>query len=68
MKPVPIQIPIGIEDTFKGVIDLVRMKALIWRDDLGNTFDEGEIPAELVDEAATRREHCSRPSPTSTTT
>ena len=57
VKPVPIQIPIGIEDTFKGLIDLVRMKALIWRDDLGNTFDETEIPAELVDEAATWREH-----------
>ena len=57
VKPVPIQIPIGIEDTFKGLIDLVRMKALIWRDDLGNTFDESEIPAELVDEAATWREH-----------
>ncbi len=57
VKPVPIQIPIGIEDTFKGLIDLVRMKALIWRDDLGNTFDESEIPAELADEAATWREH-----------
>ncbi len=57
VKPVPIQIPIGIEDTFKGLVDLVRMKALIWRDDLGNTFDETEIPAELADEAATWREH-----------
>ena len=57
VKPVPIQIPIGIEDTFMGLIDLVRMKALVWRDDLGNTFDEGEIPAELLDEAKTWREH-----------
>jgi elongation factor G len=57
VKPVPIQIPIGIEDTFIGLIDLVRMKALIWRDDLGNTFDETEIPAELLDEAKTWREH-----------
>ena len=57
VKPVPIQIPIGIEDTFKGLVDLVRMKALIWRDDLGNTFDEIDIPADLVDEAATWREH-----------
>jgi elongation factor G len=57
VKPVPIQIPIGIEDTFKGLVDLVRMKALVWRDDLGNTFDETEIPAELADEAATWREH-----------
>ena len=57
VKPVPIQIPIGIEDTFIGLIDLVRMKALIWRDDLGSTFDETEIPAELLDEAKTWREH-----------
>jgi elongation factor G len=57
VKPVPIQIPIGIEDTFKGLVDLVRMKALVWRDDLGNTFDETEIPAELADEAAKWRDH-----------
>jgi elongation factor G len=56
VKPVPIQIPIGIEDSFKGVIDLVRMRALIWRDDLGNTFDETEIPADLADEAKQHRE------------
>ena len=52
VTPVPIQIPIGIEGTFEGVVDLVRMKALVWRDDLGSTFDETEIPADLVDEAA----------------
>jgi elongation factor G len=57
VKPVPIQIPIGAEDTFRGVVDLVRMKALVWRDDLGDTFDTTEIPADLVDEAATHREH-----------
>ena len=57
VKPVPIQIPIGIEDTFKGVVDLVRMKALVWRDDLGNTFDETDIPADLLDEATTHREN-----------
>ena len=68
VKPVPIQIPIGIEDTFKGVVDLVRMRALVWRDDLGNTFDDTEIPADLLDEAdqVTARTS-SRPSPTSTT-
>ncbi|OGO56606.1 MAG: translation elongation factor G [Chloroflexi bacterium RBG_16_69_14] len=57
VKPVPIQIPIGIEDTFVGLVDLVRMKALVWRDDLGNTFDETDIPADLLDEAARHREH-----------
>jgi elongation factor G len=45
--PVPIQIPIGIEDEFRGVVDLVRMKALVWRDDLGAQFDTIDIPAEL---------------------
>ncbi|HEY6569119.1 MAG TPA: elongation factor G [Candidatus Limnocylindrales bacterium] len=57
VKPVPIQIPVGIEDTFKGLVDLVRMKALIWRDDLGDTFDEIDIPADMVAEAAKWREH-----------
>src|SRR4051794_2179547 len=57
VKPVPIQIPIGIEDTFVGLVDLVRMKALVWRDDLGNTFDETEIPADMADEAAKWRDH-----------
>jgi len=56
VTPVPIQIPIGIEDTFKGVVDLVRMRALLWRDDLGNTFDETDIPVELLDEATRHRE------------
>ncbi len=57
VKPVPIQIPIGNEDSFKGVVDLVRMKALVWRDDLGSTFDTIDIPADLADEAAEHREH-----------
>ncbi|MEW6223542.1 MAG: elongation factor G [Chloroflexota bacterium] len=57
VKPVPIQIPIGIEDTFVGLVDLVRMKALVWRDDLGSTFDETDIPADLLDEATRHREH-----------
>ena len=56
VKPVPIQIPIGIEDTYQGVVDLVRMRALIWRDDLGSTFDDIEIPADLLDEAKLHRE------------
>ena len=48
---VPIQIPIGSEDHFEGVIDLVEMKAIYYRDDLGNQIDVVEIPAELLDEA-----------------
>ncbi len=56
VQPVPIQIPIGIEDTFQGVVDLVRMRALVWRDDLGDTFDEVDVPADLLDEATRHRE------------
>src|SRR6187431_2570210 len=48
---VPIQIPIGREDQFQGVIDLVEMKAVYYRDDLGNQIDVVDIPAELMDEA-----------------
>ena len=44
---VPIQIPIGREDKFKGVIDLVAMKAIHYNDDLGKDIDETEIPDEL---------------------
>ncbi|SHF36548.1 elongation factor G [Caloramator proteoclasticus] len=48
-KPVPIQIPIGKEDTFKGVIDLIANKALIYTDDLGTTSEHTQIPEELKD-------------------
>src|SRR5919197_1115132 len=45
-RPVPIQIPVGAEDQFKGVVDLVAMKAVIWRDEtLGAQFDVVDIPA-----------------------
>ena len=57
-NPVPIQIPIGAEDTFKGVVDLVEMKALIWDDDaaMGSNYQVVEIPAELADKAKEYRE------------
>ena len=48
-NPVAIQIPIGSADTFKGVVDLVKMKAEVYYDDLGKDVREEEIPAELVD-------------------
>src|SRR5271156_4180826 len=49
-RPVAIQIPIGAEDQFKGIIDLVTMKARVWLDEtLGANFEEIEIPADLVD-------------------
>jgi len=51
-NPCPIQIPIGAEETFKGVVDLVKMKAIIWNDEtMGAQYSVEEIPADLVDEA-----------------
>ncbi len=50
-NPVPIQLPIGSEADFKGLVDLMKMKAEIYTDDLGTTHDETEIPGELKDEA-----------------
>ena len=51
-KPVAIQIPVGAEDKFLGIVNLVTMKARIWRDEsLGAKFDDVEIPAELLEEA-----------------
>jgi elongation factor G len=56
-RPVPIQIPVGAEDQFKGVVDLVTMKARIWREEtLGAKFDDVEIPADLVEKAQQYRD------------
>ena len=55
-KAVPIQLPIGKEATFKGIIDLVRMKAEVYYDDEGKDIREEEIPAELLDEAKALRD------------
>ena len=52
---VPIQLPIGAEADFKGQVDLLKMKAEIYTDDLGNTIDETEIPADLRDAAEEAR-------------
>ena len=49
-NPVPLHVPIGAEDNFKGVVDLVKMKAILWDDaSQGIKFEYGDIPAELVD-------------------
>ncbi|MEE0911594.1 MAG: elongation factor G [Paludibacteraceae bacterium] len=51
-NPCPIQIPIGAEETFKGVVDLVKMKAIVWNDEtMGAQYSVEEIPADLVGEA-----------------
>ena len=56
-KPVAVQLPVGAEDQFKGIVDLVRMKALLWRDEtLGAEYDEIEIPEELREQAHEYRE------------
>jgi elongation factor G len=56
-NPVVIQLPIGAEEDFKGVIDLIRMKALYWDEsNMGMTYEAREIPAELLDEAKVWRE------------
>jgi elongation factor G len=47
--PLPIQLPIGEEAAFEGVVDLIEMKALVWTDELGTEFEEREIPAELAE-------------------
>src|SRR5438876_3051475 len=55
--PVPIQLPIGSEAGFKGVIDLVAEKAIVYKDDLGKEVEETDIPAELADAAHEARTH-----------
>jgi elongation factor G len=50
-NPLPIQLPIGAEENFKGVVDLVKMKGLIWTDELGAAYEEIEIPDDLQDQA-----------------
>jgi elongation factor G len=55
--PIPIQLPIGSEDSFSGVVDLIRMKAIIWNDeDLGSTYSEEEIPENMIDTCKEWRE------------
>jgi len=57
-RPVPIQIPIGAEDKFQGVVDLVEMKAVVWRDEtLGSLYDVIDIPDDLKQQAKEYREH-----------
>ena len=56
-KPLILQLPIGSEDNFRGVVDILRQKAIVWEEDtLGARFHEEEVPADMVAEAARRRE------------
>ena len=57
-KPLVLQLPIGVENTFKGIVDLVRMKGVVWGEDtLGASFRDIDIPADLVDEAKKYHDH-----------
>ncbi len=49
--PVPVQLPIGVEEHFRGVVDLVEMRAITWDDDLGEKMEYGDIPPELSEQA-----------------
>jgi len=55
--PVPIQLPIGAESEFRGIVDLVENNAIIYKDELGKEQEVIDIPAEIADEAAAAREH-----------
>ncbi|MBW7890166.1 MAG: elongation factor G [Chitinophagaceae bacterium] len=57
-KAVPLQLPIGAEENFKGVVDLIKMKGIIWHDETeGMTFDEVDVPADMLEEANEWRGH-----------
>ena len=57
-KPLVMQLPIGAENTFKGIVDLVRMKGVVWGEDtLGASFRDIDIPADLVDQAKEYHDH-----------
>jgi elongation factor G len=56
-NPVPLQLPIGAEDGFQGVVDLIKMQAIYWNEaDMGTTYEARDIPAELADACKTWRE------------
>ncbi|AFQ42305.1 elongation factor G [Desulfosporosinus meridiei] len=55
-NPVPIQLPIGVEENFKGIVDLVTMNSVIYTDDLGTTAEHSAIPEDMVDLATEYRE------------
>jgi len=55
--PLPIQLPIGAEGDFKGVVDLVTNRALVWNDELGTEWEEQDVPSEMSDEVHEQRTH-----------
>ncbi|KKL26095.1 hypothetical protein LCGC14_2398720, partial [marine sediment metagenome] len=55
--PLPVQLPLGHEAAFEGVVDLVIGRALVWKDELGTEWEESEVPAEMADEVHEQRTH-----------
>ncbi|MDR0764264.1 MAG: elongation factor G [Synergistaceae bacterium] len=55
-KAIPIQIPIGVEDGFVGMVDLVRFKAIVYEDDLGQEFKIADVPPQLMEDASSARD------------
>ena len=55
-NPVPIQLPIGAEDNFKGIVDLIKMRSFIHKDDLGKEIVEGDVPEDMMEMAKKYRE------------
>ena len=55
-RAIPIQIPIGVEDGFVGMVDLVRFKAIVYEDDLGQEFKIADVPPQLMEEASSARD------------
>jgi elongation factor G len=53
--PLPIQLPIGSEGDFAGVVDLIEMRAMVWKDELGTEYETGEIPADMLEQAEEHR-------------
>ena len=53
---VPVQLPIGAEDQFKGIVDLIKMRAFIHKDDLGKEIEETDVPEDMVEQAKEYRE------------
>jgi len=53
--PLPIQLPIGVESGFEGVVDLIEMKAMVWKDELGTEFEQQEIPEGMREQAHAAR-------------
>jgi len=55
MRAVPVQLPVGAEDSFRGIVDLITMKAIYYTDDLGTRSEETDIPADMLDEVMEKR-------------